>query len=66
MTRFNKGDPVAAIKDIAGFAREFVPRGSEGVVVDAPMWGDAVVLFTVNGFLNDKKVRITVSDDEVR
>ena len=30
------------------------------------MWGDAVVLFTVNGFLNDKKVRITVSDDEVR
>lgn len=66
MTRFNKGDLVAAIKDIGGFAREFVPRGSEGVVVDAPMWGDAVVLFTVNGFLSDKKVRITVSDDEIR
>ena len=32
MTKFNKGDLVAAVKDIGGFAREFVPRGSEGVV----------------------------------
>lgn len=56
----------AAIKNIGGFAREFVPRGSEGVVVEAPRWGDAVALFTVKGFLNDTKVRITISDDEVR
>ncbi len=66
MTKFNKGDLVAAITDIGGFVRELVPRGSEGVVVEAPMWGDAVVLFSVKGFLSDKKVRITVSDDEVR
>jgi hypothetical protein len=66
MTKFNNGDLVAAIKDIGGFALEFVPRGPEGVVVEAPLWEDAVVLFTVKGFLNDKKVRITISDDEVR
>lgn len=35
MTKFDKGDKVVAAKDIGGFAREHVPKGSVGYVTDA-------------------------------
>jgi len=58
---------VVAIKDIGGFLREHVPKGARGVVTDAG-WGTTKVLFKVDGgfFGSDRKVELTVDDDEVQ
>lgn len=37
---------VVSVKDIGGVMRDFVPKGTEGVVVEAPWFGDPTVLFT--------------------
>lgn len=69
MSRLRKGEQVAAVTDIGGFARDFVPAGSEGTVVDDGGWGgEATVLFTIPGgwFSSEKKVRVRVADAEVR
>jgi hypothetical protein len=42
-----------------------VPKGSKGVVTESPWFGDATVLFTVTGMFGDKKVAVTVNDNEV-
>jgi hypothetical protein len=39
--------------------------GSKGVVTESPWFGDATVLFTVTGMFGDKKVAVTVNDNEV-
>ena len=71
MSKFRKGQRVAAVKDLGGVLKESVPRGSVGTVVDDGGWGgDATVLFTVKGglfgLLGDRQVEIRVSNDEVR
>lgn len=65
MSKFSKGTRVAALNDIGGFSREFVPKGSEGVVVESPLWEQATVLFTVKNIWDDKKVRVRVDDREI-
>lgn len=67
MTKFNKGDKVVAAKDIGGFTREHVPKGSVGYVTDAGWGNRAEVTFKVSGgFLSgEKKVSIRVDDDEI-
>lgn len=60
------GDKVVATKDIGGFARERVPKGSLGVVVKTP-WGSRTrVVFTVSSvWSGDKKIEIDVDKDEI-
>lgn len=67
MTKFNKGDKVVAAKDIGGFARDHVPKGSVGYVTDAGWGNRAEVTFKVaGGFLSgEKKVTIRADDDEI-
>lgn len=67
MAKYSKGDMVVSVKDIGGVMRDFVPKGTEGVVVEAPWFGDPTVLFTITGALGGKKqVRINVSTTEIR
>lgn len=67
MAKYSKGDMVVSVKDIGGVMRGFVPKGTEGVVVEAPWFGDPTVLFTITGALGGKKqVRINVSTTEIR
>lgn len=66
MSKHKKGDVVVATKDIGGYVRENVSKGSTGVVTESPWFGDATVLFTVTSLFGDKKVAVTVTDDEVR
>lgn len=66
MAKHSKGDMVVAVKDIGGIMRDHVPKGSEGVVVEAPWLSDPTVLFTVKTLMGEKKVRIRVSPDEIR
>ena len=65
---FRKGEQVVAVKDIGGFMRDLVPKGSQGIVVDCGWATPTKVQFTVKGglFSMDKKVTINVSDDEIR
>lgn len=57
---------VVAKKDISGgLLSDGVEKGTEGIVVEAPFMGDAVVLFKVKGFWNDREVRLTVGDSDV-
>ncbi len=66
MTKLNKGDKVVAAKDIGGFAREHVPKGSVGYVTDAGWANRAEVTFKVSSFWgDDKKLTVRVDDDEV-
>jgi hypothetical protein len=56
VTKYNKGDRVVATKNLSGgLFGESVDKGTEGVVVEAPIMGDAVVLFKVKGFLGDMR-----------
>lgn len=66
MTRFNKGDRVAAIQDIGGIVRDKVPAGTTGVVIEAA-WGQrATVQFRVSGlFSGDRPVVVPVNDHEI-
>lgn len=68
MAGFRRGESVVAIKDIGGYARDFVPKGSQGVVVDCGWATPTKVQFVVKGgmFTMDKKVTITVQDQEIR
>lgn len=68
MASFRQGEQVVAVKDIGGIARDYVPKGSEGVVIESGWATPTRVQFTVKGglFSSDKKVTITVGDDEIR
>jgi len=62
-----KGDRVIATKDIGGWFRDGVPKGTPGVVTDPGGWNSSTTVeFTVNGgFFDDRQVSITVEDDEI-
>jgi hypothetical protein len=67
MSKFTAGDQVVAVKEIGGFLRDHIPKGSRGVVSEAG-WGQPTkVLFTVKGgfWSGDKRVEITVEEDEI-
>ena len=63
----DKGDRVVATKDIGGTLRDFVPKGSKGVITASGWTAPTKVLFTIEGgfFSGKKQVEITVSDDEI-
>jgi len=68
MGRFRAGDQVASIKDIGGWTRDSVPKGTPGVVIEADSWSsDALVRFRIPGgwFSNDRTVDVRVSNDEI-
>lgn len=57
-----------ATEDIGGWARSYVPKGTEGVVVEAGGWSARLrVAFTVPGgfWSADEVVTIDVDDFEV-
>lgn len=55
-----------AVKNIGGFMRDSVPKGTEGVVLESG-WGVLRVKFTQKRmFLGDKSVVIEVNADEIR
>jgi hypothetical protein len=58
------GDKVIAVKDIGGLTRDFVPKGSAGVVVSNE-WGSIRVRFTVDGVFGAKQVETSVEKNEV-
>lgn len=64
MSRFNAGDRVVATKNIGGFLRDAVDKGTHGVVTKAG-WGQLRVLFTIHGFFGDHQVEMDVSEDEI-
>lgn len=59
------GDTVITMRDIGGFARPFVARGTVGVVTFSN-WGRTEVLFTVRGWLRNRNVFVTVYAGEVQ
>ena len=66
MASHRRGETVVAVKDIGGILRDPVPAGSQGVVIESGWATPTKVQFTVKGWLADKKVTITVGDDEIR
>lgn len=59
-----KGDQVVAVRDLGGFLREPVPKGTRGVVVDV-FGGDYKVQFNISGFTGNRQVVVSVRKDEV-
>lgn len=67
MGKFTAGDQVVAVKDIGGFWRDQIPKGTRGVISEAG-WGQPTrVLFAVTGgfWSGDMRVEITVDEDEI-
>lgn len=62
---YEKGDRVVAVKDIGGVARDFVAKGTKGVVTETSWGSPSRVLFRVEGLFGDKSVEISVTADEV-
>jgi hypothetical protein len=60
----NVGDVVVAARNIGGFAREFVPSGTVGVVT-LRSWGETEVTFTIRKLFRDAHVTIPVYAGEV-
>jgi hypothetical protein len=60
----NAGDKVVATKDIGGFMRPSIPKGTSGVITVAS-WGELKVLFTVKGWMSDKQHEVNVDKNEI-
>lgn len=60
----NAGDKVIATKDIGGFMRQHIPKGTSGVVTKAG-WGELKVLFTIKGWMGDKQYEMDVDKNEI-
>lgn len=67
MTRYSKGQHVVATRDLHRLlSGRRVPRGSRGLVVDAPMFGRAVVVFVIRSLWNgDRHLELDVEDHEI-
>lgn len=66
MSKFSKGDIVVAKRDIGGFFRESVPKGTKGVVLEGGWLDRPTVLFKVNHFWSgEEAIEMIVDDDDI-
>lgn len=65
MSRYAKGQRVIATEDLGGFFTDSVPKGTTGVVVESPMFGNATVHFEWPGFFGNNESKKTVADNQI-
>ena len=65
MSKVSRGDRVIAAKRIGGIWRPEIPKGTRGVVIEGGWTRPARVQFTIEGWLADRIVEVTVEDAEI-
>jgi hypothetical protein len=62
---YAKSDNVVAICDIDVAGGAHIPKGSVGVVTEAGLFIETKVVFTLAGFVADRKVEAWINSNEV-